>query len=126
MRKLLLFITTLLLISLLIAGCSPNAETTAADETKPEVTTLKVGATPVPHAELLALIGDDLAAQNIELEVIEFTDYVKPNLALNDKEIDANFFQHIPYLESFAADHNLSLVSVGPSMWNHLVFIQIA
>ncbi|MDR1362802.1 MAG: MetQ/NlpA family ABC transporter substrate-binding protein [Spirochaetaceae bacterium] len=63
-------------------------------------TTLKVGATPVPHAEMLAEIIDDLAAKGIDLQIIEFTDYVTPNLALIAGDIDANFFQHLPYLES--------------------------
>jgi D-methionine transport system substrate-binding protein len=63
-------------------------------------TVLKVGATPVPHAEMLAEIVDDLAAKGISLEIIEFTDYVTPNVALIAGDIDANFFQHIPYLES--------------------------
>jgi D-methionine transport system substrate-binding protein len=61
---------------------------------------LSVGATPVPHAELLELIKDDLAAQGITLNVVEFTDYVAPNTALMAGELDANFFQHIPYLNS--------------------------
>jgi len=63
-------------------------------------TVLTVGATPVPHAELLNLIKDDLAAQGITLKIIEFTDYVQPNMALINGDLDANFFQHIPYLES--------------------------
>jgi D-methionine transport system substrate-binding protein len=74
---------------------------------------LKVGATPVPHAELLNLVKDDLKAKGIELEVVEFTDYVTPNLALSDKQIDANFFQHLPYLESFSADRHLELEAVA-------------
>jgi D-methionine transport system substrate-binding protein len=74
--------------------------------------TLKVGATPVPHAELLNLVKDDLAAQGITLEVVEFTDYVTPNLALDSGDLDANYFQHIPYLESFSREHGLDLVSV--------------
>jgi D-methionine transport system substrate-binding protein len=61
---------------------------------------LKIGATPVPHAEMLAEIEDDLAAQGIKLEIVEFTDYVTPNTALIAGDLDANFFQHIPYLES--------------------------
>jgi D-methionine transport system substrate-binding protein len=61
-------------------------------------TVLRVGATPVPHAELLNLIRDDLAAQGITLNVIEFNDYVLPNEALMVGDLDANFFQHIPYL----------------------------
>ncbi|MDR1837729.1 MAG: MetQ/NlpA family ABC transporter substrate-binding protein [Treponema sp.] len=61
---------------------------------------LTVGATPVPHAELLALVKDDLADQGITLRIVEFTDYVQPNMALIAGDLDANFFQHIPYLDS--------------------------
>ena len=64
--------------------------------------TLTVGATPVPHAELLNLIRDDLAAQGITLRIVEFTDYVQPNSALIAGDLDANFFQHVPYLGSNA------------------------
>ncbi|MDR0690090.1 MAG: hypothetical protein LBG08_07520, partial [Spirochaetaceae bacterium] len=67
---------------------------------KAGTTVLKVGASPIPHAELLNLIKDDLAAQGIRLEVVEFTDYIVPNTALISGELDANYFQHIPYLES--------------------------
>ena len=74
--------------------------------------TLKVGATSVPHAEILNFIIPDLAAQGIKLEVIEFSDYVTPNIALAEKQLDANFFQHLPYLETFAAERKLSLESV--------------
>lgn len=72
--------------------------------------TLTVGATPVPHAELLNLVKEDLAAQGIELKVVEFTDYVTPNTALIAGDIDANFFQHIPYLDS-NAEWSAALVS---------------
>jgi D-methionine transport system substrate-binding protein len=63
-------------------------------------TVLKVGASPIPHAELLNLIKDDLAAQGIRLEVVEFTDYIVPNTALIAGELDANYFQTVPCLES--------------------------
>ncbi|MDD3768733.1 MAG: MetQ/NlpA family ABC transporter substrate-binding protein, partial [Aminobacterium colombiense] len=88
-----------LLLSLTIlaiwAAFIPNAA--AAEEV------IKIGATPVPHAEILKVIKEDIAKEGIKLEIIEFTDYVKPNLALNDKEIDANYYQHLPYLENFNA-----------------------
>ena len=74
---------------------------------------LKVGATPVPHAELLGLVKEDLAAKGIRLEIVEFSDYVTPNIALAERQLDANFFQHVPYLESFAADRGLSLEPAG-------------
>ncbi|MDR0502239.1 MAG: MetQ/NlpA family ABC transporter substrate-binding protein [Treponema sp.] len=71
---------------------------------------LTVGATPVPHAELLNLVKDDLAKQGITLKVVEFTDYVQPNSALISGDLHANFFQHIPYLGS-NADWSNKLVS---------------
>lgn len=75
--------------------------------------TLKVGATPEPHAEILNLIKDDLANEGITLQVVEFTDYVTPNQALESGDLDANFFQHLPYLEEFNKDHGTHLVSAG-------------
>ena len=91
-------LTLVLLISLLIAGSIPAA-----------AQALKVVATPWPHAEILNLIKPDLAAVGIDLQVIEFTDYVQPNLALAEGDLDANYFQHIPYLENFSSDHRLDL-----------------
>lgn len=111
MKKLILGILTLALAALAVAGCSDkeekNGAAPAGDKGK---VVLKVGATPVPHAELLNFVKPALAKEGVDLQVIEFTDYVKPNLSLSDKELDANFFQHIPYLEKFAKDRNLKLV----------------
>lgn len=75
--------------------------------------TLKVGATPEPHAALLNLVVDDLAKQDINLQVVEFTDYVTPNEALENGELDANYFQHIPYLDSFNKERGYHLVNAG-------------
>ena len=85
----------------------------ATSETQSSTTKIVVGATPEPHAALLSLIVDDLAAQGITLEVKEFTDYVTPNDAVEYGEIDANYFQHIPYLESFNTEHGYHLVNAG-------------
>jgi D-methionine transport system substrate-binding protein len=90
-------IISLLVAGALILGFSQNVE---AGSKKEAGTVISVGATPVPHAELLNLIKDDLAAQGITLKVVEFTDYVQPNVAVISGDLDANFFQHIPYLES--------------------------
>jgi len=90
----------LLIIGILVLGIIPNAE--AAGSNQRSDTTLVIGATPVPHAELLNLIRDDMSAQGITLRVVEFTDYVQPNMALLAGDLDANFFQHIPYLETNA------------------------
>ncbi len=117
MKKLLnLGLAATLIISLVaLTGCQNAKTSTATSETAPttELQVLKVGATPVPHAELLNLIKDDLKAEGIDLQIIEFTDYIKPNLSLNDSEIDANFFQHVPYQDSFNKDHGTEIVSVG-------------
>ncbi|MDD6840784.1 MAG: MetQ/NlpA family ABC transporter substrate-binding protein [Spirochaetales bacterium] len=85
----------------------------ATSETQSSSTKIVVGATPEPHAALLSLVVDDLAAQGITLEVKEFTDYVTPNDAVEYGEIDANYFQHIPYLESFNTEHGYHLVNAG-------------
>lgn len=108
MRKIIGFVSTFVLAIIVLVGCS-SGESQEASERK----TLKVGATPVPHAELLELVKPVLEENGIDLEIVEFTDYVKPNLALDDGEIDANFFQHVPYLESFNEDRGLDLISVG-------------
>lgn len=85
----------------------------AAAESQSSTTKIVVGATPEPHAALLSLVVDDLAAQGITLEIKEFTDYVTPNDAVEYGEIDANYFQHIPYLESFNTEHGYHLVNAG-------------
>jgi D-methionine transport system substrate-binding protein len=90
-------IISLLLAGALILGFSQNIE---AGGKKESGAVISVGATPVPHAELLNLIKDDLAAKGYTLKVVEFTDYVQPNVAVIAGDLDANFFQHIPYLES--------------------------
>lgn len=74
---------------------------------------LVVGATPVPHAEILQASKDELAKKGFELEVVEFNDYVIPNLATDSGEVDANFFQHEPYLDEFNANKGTKLVKVG-------------
>ncbi|WP_432405253.1 MetQ/NlpA family ABC transporter substrate-binding protein [Wukongibacter sp. M2B1] len=112
MKKNILLITvSLLILSLALAGCTTN--TPANDESKSDKTVLRVGATPLPHSEILNIIKPKLEEEGITLEIIEFTDYVKPNLALDSKEIDANFFQHTPYMESFAREHNIKLASAA-------------
>ena len=78
-----------------------------------ETVTIKVGATPSPHAEILEAVKEDLAAEGIELEIITFNDYVQPNTALDNGELDANYFQHLPYMESFNEEKGTTLVSLG-------------
>lgn len=100
MKKTLLF--AFLAAGLLAAGCSKKASNE-----------LVVGATPEPHAAMLNLIVDDLAKDGVALKVVEFTDYVTPNEAVENGQIDANFFQHVPYLESFNSERGYHLVNAG-------------
>lgn len=106
MKKLL---TILLCSTLLLTACSSKTENKT--NTPAENKKLVVGATPVPHAQILNLIKPILAEKGITLEIKEFTDYVTPNIALDDKELDANFFQHVPYMEAFAKEKGLELVA---------------
>ena len=74
---------------------------------------ITVAASPTPHAEILKVAQKILAAKDVELEIVEFTDYVQPNLVVDNGEIDANYFQHLPYLEDFNAENGTKLVSVS-------------
>lgn len=96
-----LFAMLSLAATLLITGCG-GGDNGGTSQTN---ATIKIGATPVPHAEILEEIKPDLKAKGITLEIVEFNDYVQPNIALNDKELDANFFQHEPYLKDFVKEH---------------------
>ena len=74
--------------------------------------TITVAATPTPHAEVLSVAKEILAAKDITLDIKEFTDYVQPNNVVESGEIDANYFQHVPYLDDFNAENGTHLVSV--------------
>ncbi len=76
-------------------------------------TTITVAASPTPHAEILAVAKEILAAKNITLEIQEFTDYVVPNTVVEDGTVDANYFQHVPYLDEFNKEQGTHIVSVS-------------
>ncbi len=91
-----------------------EAGTTAAENGEEvELTTIKVGATPAPHAEILEIVKDNLQEKGYNLEIVEYNDYILPNNAVQDGELDANFFQHTPYLEDFNAQNGTTLVDVA-------------
>ena len=118
----------------LLAGCgstgnSGTANTPAANTESPagnsespaastetgslEGTTLKVGATPAPHAEILEVVKELLAGEGITLDIVEYTDYVQPNNAVEDGSLDANYFQHITYMNDFNTEYGTHLVSAA-------------
>ncbi len=86
---------------------------TEIEDAKEGDTVIKVGASPTPHAEILAQVKDILANHGYTLEVVEYSDYIQPNVALADGELDANYFQHIAYLEDYNAENGTTLVSAG-------------
>ena len=93
-----------------LAGCGDKApaEKTAAPAQTAAVE-LKIGVSPVPHADIINFVAPTLEKEGVKVKVIEFSDYVQPNLALAEKELDANFFQHKPYLDTFSKEHKLNL-----------------
>ena len=125
-----LILAVLVVLTFVLSACSTAAATpteaaatVAATEAATAVATaeptkepikIKVGVSPVPHGDIINFVKENLAAAaGLDIEVVEFTDYVQPNLALAAGEIDANFFQHVPYLTDFNKEHNLELVSVA-------------
>jgi len=91
-------------LALVLAGCAP----TSSSKGRP----LRVGATAVPHAEILQFIRPDLARQGVDLQITVFNDYVQPNLQVDQKRLDVNYFETLPYLEQFNRDRGTHLAPV--------------
>lgn len=101
-------VATVLALGLAACGStdSDSSASGSAGSASSDTITLKVGATPAPHAKILQYIQDNLAADaGLNLDIVEYTDYILPNSALNDGEIDANFYQTVPYLETAEAEN---------------------
>ena len=122
MKKLVSLLLTGALSFGLLAGCgggsantpAGNSETPGAENTASlEGTTIKVGATPAPHAEILEVAKEILAEQGITLDIVEFNDYIQPNTAVENEELDANYFQHITYMNQFNESDGTHLVSAA-------------
>jgi D-methionine transport system substrate-binding protein len=99
----LLLLITVLSFSLL-TGCGKE---------KNDENLIRIGVSPEPHKKIVELIKEDLEKEGIKVEIIEFTDYIKPNLALAENELDANFFQHEPYMNKFREEKNIDIISIG-------------
>ena len=94
-------------------GVVAGAEADTTAETVEPKGTITVAASPTPHAEILAEAAKILAKEGWELKVTEFEDYVQPNLVVDSGEIDANYFQHVPYLDNFNEEKGTNLVAVA-------------
>lgn len=113
MKKKLALILILALTVFALAGCGGGeaANEGNGEAEAPETTVLKIGASTVPHAEILEFVKPILAEEGIDLQITEYTDYVIPNTAVESHELDANYFQHVPYLDSFNQENGTHLVS---------------
>ena len=90
-----------------------NEKATEAAAASGETVKIKIGATPSPHAEILEAAKDALKKKGVEIEIVTYNDYVQPNIATDEGQIDANYFQHQPYLDDFNKENNTHVVSVG-------------
>lgn len=104
MKKIVALALSLILTLGILAGCNSGT-----DEK-----TIIIAASPTPHGEILEVVKEELAKDGWNLEIKVFNDYVMPNIATEDGEVDANYFQHKPYLDTFNAEKNTHLVSVVP------------
>lgn len=111
MKKLLTILGTALLSTALLAGCGSTASTDSSASANGD--TITVAASPSPHAEILEVAKEVLAEQGINLDIKVFNDYVIPNTATESGEVDANYFQHTPYLNDFNEENGTHLVSVA-------------
>jgi D-methionine transport system substrate-binding protein len=109
MLKNILKLTVAGALALGFTACSDSSQNKES-KVEEKQTTIKIGATPVPHVEILEAVKPLLKAKGYDLEIVEFTDYVTPNIAVDEGELDANFFQHLPYLEEFNKNKNTNLV----------------
>ena len=113
MKKKIALILVLALTVFALAACGGGGTDTkdegSADKT--EMSVLKIGASTVPHAAILNFVKPILAKEGIDLQITEYTDYVIPNTAVESHELDANYFQHVPYMESFNEENGTHLVS---------------
>lgn len=113
MKKLLGF-ALILVLSIALAACGTDKEKdTGSGDTEKETKKIVVGASNVPHAEILEKAKPLLEEKGIELEIETFQDYILPNKALSNKELDANYFQHIPYLEAQIKENGYDFVNAG-------------
>ena len=118
MKKRILSITSAILATILLVGCSSADTSSKKDEksssgSSTEKVKVTIGATPTPHAEILQEAAKKLKDKNIELDIKEFSDYQLINPALTDKSLDLNYFQHQPFLDTYNKEKNDTLVSIG-------------
>ena len=100
-------------LTAVVLACVLALSVCACSKSEDSLTKVKIGASTTPHAQILLQIVDDMKELGYELEVVEYQDYVLPNTGVNDGELDANYFQHQPYLDDFNAENGTKVVSIA-------------
>lgn len=103
MKRIFALVLSLLLVAAIFTGCGNSANSKV----------ITIGASVTPHAEILEQIAEALAAEGYTLKIVEFNDYVQPNEAVESGELDANYFQHITYMNNFNLEHGTHLINVA-------------
>ena len=111
MKKLFAKAVAVALSLILLTGC--GAKDNSNDSASSDSKVIKVGASPSPHAEILKKAAEILKDQGYDLQIVEYVDYIQPNVALDNGDLDANYFQHQPYLDQYNQENGTDLVSVG-------------
>lgn len=113
MKKKIFGFAAMLLLTVGLAACGNGGSSSDSSNASDDDTTLKIGASPTPHAEILEHVKPLLKDEGIDLEIVKFDDYVLPNQALSEGDIDANYFQHIPYLNKEIDEKGYDFVNAG-------------
>lgn len=109
-KKLLALVLGTLLV---LVGCGKKEANAPAENKSAEKETITIGVSPVPHEEIINALKDKFEEANLDVKVVVFDDYVQPNIQTNSGDLDANFFQHKPYLDTFNKEQGTDLVSIG-------------
>ena len=116
MKKLVLFLAAIATLALLLAGCGSDTKSdngAAKIDPNKEIT---VGVTAGPHAQVMDFVAKEAAKQGLKVKVVEFNDYIQPNIALEQKELTANSYQHQPFLDNMVKERGLHLTSIGKTI----------
>ena len=116
MKKLVLFLAAIATLALLLAGCGSDTKSdngAAKIDPNKEIT---VGVTAGPHAQVIDFVAKEAAKQGLKVKVVEFNDYIQPNIALEQKELTANSYQHQPFLDNMVKERGLHLTSIGKTI----------
>lgn len=112
MKRILLLLTSILALALILVGCGSEKAADAGKQNKE----IRVGVTAGPHEEVMEFVASEAKKQGLNVKLVTFNDYVQPNIALSQKEIEVNSFQHQPYLDNMIKDRGLKIVSLGKTI----------